>query len=1728
MHQLAWENFERLCLRLLRQTQEIEQVLAPGAPAGVTRLYGTRGQAQQGIDVYSRDPLPLDAAPPERPAVCLQARRLQKVTKTGIKNAVSDFLKGTWAPTSRRFIYATSASGVATQFIDEVETQARRMAKAKIELAVWDEEEISDLIRDKPELIDDFFGRAWVTAFCGTDVAEGLASRLDGEQVANLRAEVRRIYGAAFGLADPGMVAASTTTSTGVPLAERFVTPDVRPLRVAEAYPKESLASPSTDTGSTDSGAEPTAQPLHEGSSLVGEPIRGGRGSVDGDWLEFSGSVGRSPEASRVGTTPADEWLGNAQRQIVIGEPGAGKSTLLRHLVLDLLSDQPVWAGVAERWGNRLPVWLPFHFFTQRVTGMSGHEASVVQAIKAWVDQHDIGHAWPLIQQALDDDRLLLIIDGLDEWSQIEAGEYAAAALETFATARSIALVVSSRPYGLQRLTLGPGWSYAKIASLSPVQQRSLARTYLEHGLDESARTQGAIDTALTAFISEIEASADLRAMAGVPLFLVLLVSLRLATGARLPIRRFEVFERATQLLVGEHPTRRRVAAAVTMSRQGLRERQLRAVLAHVAFQAQTRGDLGAISEQNLREDLIATLRDPDVLALDQAAAIEQADAIADVAEGEFGLLVRQGPREVSFIHRCLQEQLAAEHITTRLSKDEQHQLLLDRLGDVRWREVLLGVMWLTSGPDERRELAEALVARVNDTPVGLQAAEVLAEVVFGPYDLPGGMIRDQAQILADRIETHPLLSHRARLLTHFLTGIDSVAVQGLAEGRLAAWTGLTEPPRGFLVLQLGRISAVGATTSGPVPAIVDALAHLDQEIVWAAAQVLVDRLSASSSGVDEHTYVRTAVDRILASPTSAASAAAALAVLCSVWPDDERTARAVESYRSSLSGPIRMVALAHLLGVLRDGLTGEPPGVSAAIDKLTEEELAWLHGQVSDGSDRGGHNGIERATIDAAARSNAATLEHVLKRMKEGTGPDLDSVWSVALSVFSDEQRVAEFVAQQIADEERPWPLLSIGLGRGRLFFAYGPDNPHRELVAGAIETRLERFDTAHREMELHELAAIDQAPRMRSALLRALTQSTVPHWPASALLDHFTGDPEVLTKLHDALTSDPVTAARLGSFAGRVLGHERGRERLLEVLRALADSPALQRQARYDTIASGLIDCCQDLTDPTAREQVCAEALGLIPAQPGWWSGDTPFELAVHLYPSPSAKKILERRAERASGTHLPGLLFAYRDDPPANAPFIEQARQLLRAPPPSIRYAINDFLSTEVAAPELTISCCVSWADEDSEPIKDIASLAYHRALLSEQAQGNVSDEDWSKALDHLGDVASSYGPDHEARRRAAWVGMCVIGDWSPIDSKVERIGDDPDPVGVPLGDPLSGPDEVLLDQLGRRWAELREHFGAQLITRLSGLRAKSPESSTWGHLATVASRFPTLDADLRRAVEADPQLLSEEAIVAWYVADHRRSRAVATEIIGRQVAAENNYRNAAVRIAQDPASAGLDAARLVELVAERAHAAMGWYGNAQLETLAVLQPSHPLVQRAWTEITKVIEYHPTPHAPAPDNHRPDVRDDDELDASREVDNQSLHIQTYLAVAYACIRSEDVGWLVARDLHWMAQHGDELTYYESALVRHLRRRLRADPIAAKSLHAAAVRNDLPVHAAAQILSLLAASSPAGVSVREAINDCLNRVADEPFAPLVRDIVLGATVSVQIALLNAASAIR
>jgi hypothetical protein len=72
---LIWENFERLCYRLANRGGDVEDA----------RIYGERGQAQEGIDLYVRRA--------SGDYATWQCKRYQEVTTTDLKNAVTKFLK---------------------------------------------------------------------------------------------------------------------------------------------------------------------------------------------------------------------------------------------------------------------------------------------------------------------------------------------------------------------------------------------------------------------------------------------------------------------------------------------------------------------------------------------------------------------------------------------------------------------------------------------------------------------------------------------------------------------------------------------------------------------------------------------------------------------------------------------------------------------------------------------------------------------------------------------------------------------------------------------------------------------------------------------------------------------------------------------------------------------------------------------------------------------------------------------------------------------------------------------------------------------------------------------------------------------------------------------------------------------------------------------------------------------------------------------------------------------------------------------------------------------------------------------------------------------------------------------------------------------------------------------------------------------------------------------------
>jgi len=172
---LDWQDFERLILRLARVRSDVHGC----------RLYGARGQSQGGIDIitYVRD------LNDPRPIV-YQCKRIAHPTEKDIEDAVSRFLLEQWDPPPSEFILCFSAPISKTQLIDRITAERARLGARNTILSIWDQEEISGMLKTHPNIVGDFFGKAWVRSFIGpryslSNVLQGYSLR--EEEVLALR-----------------------------------------------------------------------------------------------------------------------------------------------------------------------------------------------------------------------------------------------------------------------------------------------------------------------------------------------------------------------------------------------------------------------------------------------------------------------------------------------------------------------------------------------------------------------------------------------------------------------------------------------------------------------------------------------------------------------------------------------------------------------------------------------------------------------------------------------------------------------------------------------------------------------------------------------------------------------------------------------------------------------------------------------------------------------------------------------------------------------------------------------------------------------------------------------------------------------------------------------------------------------------------------------------------------------------------------------------------------------------------------------------------------------------------------------------------------------------------------------------------------------------------------------------------------------------------------------------
>jgi len=230
--------------------------------------------------------------------------------------------------------------------------------------------------------------------------------------------------------------------------------------------------------------------------------------------------------------------------------------------------------------------------------------------------------------------------------------------------------------------------------------------------------------------------------------------------------QRFEVYGAVVSQLLKNHPAVRAAAAGITPEDGGLPPDDIRQVLAHLAFQC-----------SNAASSLLSRTT-PCVPICPQRCGTPSTWRWIPVRrphgpdadrgrEGQLGVLVRYGHRELGFLHRVILEELAAEHAADQLPAHDQRDLFSAEPADPRWSQVLLGVLWRGKRPADNSDRVQLIAEQAADSqPDSLTARELLAESVFGSFRLPAADTARHAVSVLDAIEDHPHIPHRKRLLT--------------------------------------------------------------------------------------------------------------------------------------------------------------------------------------------------------------------------------------------------------------------------------------------------------------------------------------------------------------------------------------------------------------------------------------------------------------------------------------------------------------------------------------------------------------------------------------------------------------------------------------------------------------------------------------------------------------------------------------------------------------------------------------------------------------------------------------------------------------------------------------------------------------------------------------------------------------------------------------------------
>lgn len=622
---LKWEDFEKLCLAIVQTEYSIDNC----------EIYGVKGQAQYGIDIYARQP--------NNRYTTYQSKRYSKYTTSNLAEAIESFRQNKFYQTSDKFVICTSCEWGKTELQDKFEDYKSEFRLKNIELEKWDKTQLSRKLKALPQIVYDFFGLEWVKIFNGELCLNQLSKnkKLDATQIAAFRNELYHFYSTIFNIQDPG-IPIQELNKISYQLQERFILPDLILNVHTELEEEQKYTFEQIDYQSLNN--EENYQYYYDNYTRPYFKIEKNKYEIKTEDI--------------IKRTNIKSLTFQNRKNIILGDPGSGKSTLLRYLTLDILSETPSLDRIAIEYGQLLPVWLPFAFITKHLS--KNDSLSISELLNMWFKMLGKEELFQMVNKVLLDERLLLIVDGVDEWNSISSAQQAISRIEATIGLFNARVIYSSRPYGFRLLKDSfNNIDYLTLAPFSQDQQRLFIQKWYNKWMESLNISDSKLAESNTiSFIKELSKNKDYAILAESPLLLSILLIQKMRDST-LSKDKLKAFNEITEYLINKHPLKRKKDAGIVDELS--MELDYTEIFCSLAMYIQKGSNDGIITKSEACYVIESYLK--EYAGYTTALAKLRSKELVDVGANHFGIIIEKSPEEISFIHRQFQEYLAARYL---------------------------------------------------------------------------------------------------------------------------------------------------------------------------------------------------------------------------------------------------------------------------------------------------------------------------------------------------------------------------------------------------------------------------------------------------------------------------------------------------------------------------------------------------------------------------------------------------------------------------------------------------------------------------------------------------------------------------------------------------------------------------------------------------------------------------------------------------------------------------------------------------------------------------------------------------------------------------------------------------------------------------------------------------------------------------------------------------------